>query len=123
MPLLSAKPTQIPDEHLTGCECVQCTAERNLTEDDWQTVRFYDLVRDQVVNLNPMGEEAWIVMRLEAVESACRLYRVPPDERMPLVDSVRALFECVQGRNRPELQSAYSTPAHELSELPPPGDA
>lgn len=123
MPLLSAKPTQIPDEHLTGCECVQCTAERHLTDDDWQIVAFYDLVRDQVVNLNPMGEEAWIVLRLEAVESACRLYRVPPDERVPLVESVRELFECVQGRNRLALQLAYSTPAQELTAMPPPGDA
>lgn len=125
VPLLRAKPTQIPDEHETGCQCVNCEAEQHLEASDWDYVRFYHLVKDQIVNLTPMGDangQAWLVLRLEALESACRLYRIPEEDQVEMVETARNLFEAVQGRALDDMREAFSTPAHDLASVAAPGD-
>lgn len=123
--MLSAKPTQIPEEHGTGCECVNCEANKHLADGDWDCIKFYHLVKDQIVNITPMGDaqgKSLLVLRLEALESACRLYRVPEGEQMDMVEIARNIFEAVQGRAREDMQEAFSTPAFDLVEVVPPGD-
>lgn len=52
-----------------------------MTADDWLAVRFYQIVRDQYINQTPMGTDKgkplFLTLRLEAVESALRIYGYP----------------------------------------------
>lgn len=75
-----------------------------MTPDDWLAVRFYQRVRDQYENQTPMGVEKgkplFLTMRLEAVESALRIYDYPRPLWGWLTDTAMLLHRLVHKLER-----------------------
>jgi len=120
VPLLNAGPLDIPKIHARCAfdPCVQCSASRYLTGEDWRVVKFYSVVQDQVVNQTPLGVEggrAVLTPRLEGWLAACELYRVGEEDREDLVTMARAIFDSVHGRNMEH--QIHLRPAEDM--LPP----
>lgn len=90
-----------------------CEAERWLGAPEWGVVQFFGLVRDQVVNLNPMGEPV-LRLRLEAVAAACELAGVPAADRWELTEMVRDLHLHSDGGSKPD-RDLMRTSAHLLA--------
>lgn len=59
---------------------------------------FYEIVKDQAVNLNPFGDEPDLRPRMEGWLAVCEAYNVPKDRRAELVDTARLIFDGARGR-------------------------
>lgn len=104
MPLLRAKPGAIPDQH-DGCfesPCFACSAESELTADDWAIVDFWVRVQDQVVNIFPNQAEGqpYLAPRLEAWVAALDLFSVPADGRRTMIEQAEFLHELMHDRRK-----------------------
>lgn len=83
--------------------CVACLAQRNLLPEDWDAVRFYERVADQVVCLNPMGDkdgQLHFTPRLEGWLAVLRAYQYPESSYRTLISRARYLFQVIHSEHR-----------------------
>lgn len=80
---------------------MKCDAERGLTDGDWQVVRFWISVQDQVINLGTLESGGqYFAPRVEAWLAMMDLFMVPREDREDLLEKARYLHELVQGRKK-----------------------
>lgn len=89
-----------------GCHdqpCHQCAAEKHLHPEDWEAVKFYGRVSDQVMPLNPMGDKEGYTHpapRLEGWLAVLTAYDYPRWQWPRLISAGRRLFDLMHDGER-----------------------
>lgn len=79
--------------------CALCEAQEWLDQDDWEVIRFYQFVSDQVVNLAPLGtkdDKPWLAPILSEWLLAAQLLNI--EDPLQIIQQTRFLHSFIQER-------------------------